>query len=80
MACKRHLGHSGQQAAVAAIVVACVAVPTVEAKAALLDQSQLGTVYDGIGKRYGLIGKAFNFFSKLRGGMENNVALELRAA
>ena len=33
-----------------------------------------------IGKRYGLIGKAFNFFSKLRGGMENNVALELRAA
>jgi len=27
-----------------------------------------------------LIGKAFNFFSKLRGGMENNVALELRAA
>ena len=52
----------------------------VEATAAILDKSQLGTVYDGIGKRYGLLGKAFNFFSKLRGGMENNVALELRAA
>ncbi len=52
----------------------------VEATAAILDKSQLGHVYDGIGKRYGLIGKAFNLFSKLRGGMENNVALELRAA
>ena len=52
----------------------------VEATAAILDKSQLGNVYDGIGKRYGLLGKAFNFFSKLRGGMENNVALELRAA
>jgi hypothetical protein len=40
----------------------------------------LGTVYDGIGKRYGLIGKTFNFFSKMRGGMQNNLALELRAA
>ena len=52
----------------------------VEATAAILDQSQLGTVYDGIGKRYGLIGKTFNFFSKMRGGMQNNLALELRAA
>lgn len=52
----------------------------VEATAAILDKSQLGAVYDGIGKRYGLIGKVFNLFSKLRGGMENNVALELRAA
>lgn len=52
----------------------------VEATAAILDQSQLGVVYDGIGKRYGLLGKTFNLFSKLRGGMQNNVALELRAA
>ena len=41
---------------------------------------RLGGVYDGIGTRYGLVGKTFNFFSKLRGGMQNNVALELRAA
>ena len=52
----------------------------VEATAAILDKSHNGAVYDAIGKRYGLIGKAFNFFSKLRGGMTNNVGLELRAA
>lgn len=52
----------------------------VEATAAILDKSQLGVVYDGIGKRYGLIGKIFNLFSKLRGGMQNNLALEIRAA
>lgn len=52
----------------------------VEATAAVLDQSQVGHVYDAIGKRYGLLGKTFNFFSKLRGGMKNNVGLELRAA
>jgi len=52
----------------------------VEAVAAILDQAAVGRVYDGIGKRYGLIGKLFNLFSKLRGGMKNNVALELRAA
>jgi uncharacterized protein len=52
----------------------------VEAVAAILDQGEVGRVYDGIGKRYGVIGKVFNLFSKLRGGMKNNVALELRAA
>lgn len=52
----------------------------VEAVAAILDQAAVGRVYDGIGKRYGVIGKLFNLFSKLRGGMKNNVALELRAA
>jgi PPOX class probable F420-dependent enzyme len=52
----------------------------VEARAVILDKSRNGEVYDAIGKRYGLIGKAFNFFSKLRGGMQNNVGLELRAA
>ena len=52
----------------------------VEAQAAILDASHLSRVYDGIGKRYGLIGKVFNLFSKMRGGMTKNVALELRAA
>jgi uncharacterized protein len=50
----------------------------VEGTAALLDKSETGAVYDAIGKRYGVVGKVFNFFSKLRGGMENNVGLELR--
>ncbi|MGU3499256.1 PPOX class F420-dependent oxidoreductase [Mycobacterium sp. C31M] len=52
----------------------------VEARAALLDEDALRRTYDGIGKRYGLFGKLFNLFSKLRGGMQNNLALELRAA
>lgn len=58
-------------------------VPTseaVEGTAAILDKSHNAAVYDAIGKRYGLVGKVFNFFSKLRGGMENNVGLELRVA
>ncbi|EUA06365.1 PPOX class F420-dependent enzyme family protein [Mycobacterium kansasii 732] len=50
----------------------------VEGTAAILDDSQTGTVYDAIGKRYGIVGKVFNFVSKLRGGMENNVGLELK--
>lgn len=52
----------------------------VEATAAILDQGQVGAVYDAIGSRYGLMGRTFNLFSKLRGGMKNNVGLELRAA
>jgi uncharacterized protein len=52
----------------------------IEATASILDKSQTGTVYDAIGQRYGLIGRVFNFFSKLRGGMQNNVGLELRPA
>jgi PPOX class probable F420-dependent enzyme len=52
----------------------------VEATATVLDKAHNGTVYDAIGKRYGLIGKTFNLFSKLRGGMKNNVGLELKAA
>ena len=52
----------------------------VEGTAAILDKSQTGAVYDAIGRRYGIAGKAFNFVSKLRGGMENNVGLELRVA
>jgi uncharacterized protein len=52
----------------------------VEGTAAILDKSHNRAVYDAIGKRYGVAGKVFNFFSKLRGGMENNVGLELRVA
>lgn len=51
----------------------------VEAAAAILDKSANGATYDAIGKRYGLIGKTFNVFSKLRGGMKNNVTVELKA-
>jgi PPOX class probable F420-dependent enzyme len=52
----------------------------IEATATILDKSQTGVVYDAIGNEYGLLGKAFNLFSKLRGGMNNNVGLELRPA
>jgi PPOX class probable F420-dependent enzyme len=52
----------------------------VEAVATILDKSANGATYDAIGNRYGLIGKTFNVFSKLRGGMENNVTIELKAA
>jgi uncharacterized protein len=50
----------------------------VDAVATILDKSVNGATYAAIGKRYGLIGKAFNVFSKLRGGMKNNVTIELR--
>ena len=52
----------------------------VEAQAVVLDKARNGEIYDAIGKRYGLMGKAFNVFSKLRGGMQRNIGLELRAA
>jgi PPOX class probable F420-dependent enzyme len=51
----------------------------VQATATVLDKSANGATYDAIGKRYGLLGKTFNFFSKLRGGMKNNVSIELKA-
>ena len=47
--------------------------------AAILAKSANGATYEALGKRYGLIGKTFNFFSKLRGGMEKNVTIELKA-
>ncbi|WP_301149372.1 PPOX class F420-dependent oxidoreductase [Mycobacterium simiae] len=52
----------------------------VEGVAAVLDKSETGRVYDAIGKRHGIIGAIFNFFGKRRGGMENNIGLELRMA
>lgn len=48
--------------------------------AAILDESQTGAVYDAIVKRYGIQGKLFTFVSKLRGGMRNNIGLELKVA
>ena len=51
----------------------------VEATASILDKSANGATYDAISKRYGLVGKTFNLFSKLRGGMKNNVSIELKA-
>jgi uncharacterized protein len=52
----------------------------VEGTAVIMDKSHTGAVYDAIGNRYGILGKIFNFFSKLRGGLENNVGLELKVA
>lgn len=52
----------------------------VEATAAILEKSETENVYRAIGKRYGIIGKVFNVFSKLRGGSEKNVGLALTAA
>ena len=51
----------------------------VEAVATILDKSANLATYDAIGKRYGLLGKTFGVFSKLRGGLKNNVTLELRS-
>ena len=53
---------------------------SVEGLATVLDKSHNGAVYDALVKRYGLIARVFNFFSKLRGGMHNNVSIELKAA
>ena len=52
----------------------------VEAIAAILGKSANGATYDAIGVRYGLLGKTFNVFSKLRGGMKSNVTIELKPA
>jgi PPOX class probable F420-dependent enzyme len=45
----------------------------VEATATVLDKAHNGAVYDAIGKRYGLIGRAFNVFSKLLGGAASHI-------
>lgn len=52
----------------------------IEAVATVLDKSHNGAVYDAIGKRYPIVGRVFNLFSKLRGGMRTNVGLALTAA
>ncbi|MEO6794205.1 MAG: PPOX class F420-dependent oxidoreductase [Mycobacterium sp.] len=52
----------------------------IEAVATVLDKAHNGAVYDAIGKRYSIVGRVFNVFSKLRGGMRNNVGLALTDA
>jgi PPOX class probable F420-dependent enzyme len=52
----------------------------IDATATVLDKAENGAVYRAIGKRYGVVGAVFNFVSKLRGGMHNNVGIELRPA
>lgn len=52
----------------------------VPALAAVLDESETENVYRAIGNRYGLIGQLFVMFSKLRGGAQHTIGLELRPA
>lgn len=53
---------------------------TVEAVATVLPESETETVYQAINQRYWIVGRIFNFFSKLRGGAKRTVGLEIRAA
>ena len=53
---------------------------TIEAVATVLDESQTETVYQAINRRYGIVGRIFNFFSKLRGGVNRTIGLEIRPA
>ena len=46
----------------------------------MLDPSETDMVYRAINNRYGLIGKVFTVFSKLRGGSKRTVGLEIRSA
>ncbi|WP_343708415.1 PPOX class F420-dependent oxidoreductase [Mycobacterium sp.] len=52
----------------------------IDATATILDKSQTGVVYDAIVNEYGIVGRLFTVFSKWRGGMADNVGLELRPA
>ena len=52
----------------------------VEAVARVLDDSETEKVYQAVNQRYGIIGRVFTFFSKLRGGAKRTVGLEIRAA
>ena len=53
---------------------------TIEARATVLDDSETEKVYQAINERYGIVGRIFNFFSKLRGGAKRTVGLEIRPA
>jgi PPOX class probable F420-dependent enzyme len=53
---------------------------TIEATAAVLDDSHTDDVYRAITKRYGIVGRVFTIFSKLRGGAGRTVGLEIRPA
>ena len=53
---------------------------TIEARATVLDESETERVYQAINQRYGIVGRVFNFFSKLRGGAKRTIGLEIRPA
>jgi PPOX class probable F420-dependent enzyme len=52
----------------------------VAAVARVLDDSETDHVYRAITKRYGIVGRVFTIFSKLRGGAGRTVGLEIRPA
>lgn len=52
----------------------------VEAVATVLDDSHTDAVYRAISERYGIVGRVFTIFSKLRGGAGRTVGLEIRPA
>lgn len=47
---------------------------------ATVDDSHTEAVYRAINKRYGIVGRIFSLFSKLRGGAGRTVGLEIRPA
>ena len=51
-----------------------------EAVASILDDAHTEDVYRAITKRYGIVGRIFTLFSKLRGGANRTVGLEIRPA
>ena len=53
---------------------------TIEAKARVLDDSHTEDVYRAVIKRYGIVGRIFTIFSKLRGGAGRTVGLEITSA
>jgi len=53
---------------------------TIEAKARVLDDAHTEDVYRAVIKRYGIIGRIFTIFSKLRGGAGRTVGLEITPA
>jgi PPOX class probable F420-dependent enzyme len=52
----------------------------VEAKARVLDDAHTEDVYRAIIRRYGIVGRIFAIFSKLRGGAGRTVGLEITPA
>ncbi|MEI7715806.1 MAG: PPOX class F420-dependent oxidoreductase [Mycobacterium sp.] len=52
----------------------------VEGTATVLDTSHNPAIYDAIGRRFGVVGKLFTVFSRLRGGMNTNTGIEVRLA
>ncbi len=50
----------------------------VEAVATVLDDSETEAVYRAINRRYGIMGRLFTVFSKLRGGAKRTVGIEIR--